>query len=284
MKRSKYNKYPFIILFFIQLSLLLVTFIRKKEKKTLFVLLLNNVGFAYLFEYIILNLLHSYKYKPKILKRRYLDNILGAVLSQAIYIPFTSIFISSFQLGWKMKAFFVVFFHIIERLFIKLRVYKTYWWSPIYTTFLLPIYFTLSDKWMKHLQKGTPFVLVLSLFMAIMGTSVNTLYIAAATNNFRFGRGSYHSWKEHFIISPLYSIVISIFTTWSIKKGGLLGQVRAFLFAIGLDWCIYRSRMVKVRFKMPYLNVVIHGLSILLANRFRKLIYEELKEENEKSQ
>lgn len=280
MKRSKNNKYPFIILFFIQLSLLLVTFIRKKEKKTLFVLLLTNVGFAYLFEYIILNLLHSYKYKPKIFKRSYLDNILGAVLSQAIYIPFTSLFISGFQLGWKMKAFFVVFFHLIERLFIKLRVYKTYWWSPFYTTLLLPIYFTLSDKWLKHLQKGTPVVLMISLFMAILSTNVNSLYFAAATNNFRFGRGYFHTWGEHFSLAPLYSIVFSIFTTWSVKKGHLLGQIRALLFAIGIDWCVYKSGMVKLRFKIPYLNVVVHSLNIILAKRFRTLIYEGIKGEN----
>lgn len=281
MKRKKYNKYPFILLFVIHISLLLFTFIRKREKKQLFVLLLTNMGFAYLFEYVILNIFQSYKYKPKIIKSRYLDNIFGAILSQAVYIPFTSIFITGFNLGWKVKAFFVIYFNLIERLFIKLKVYQTNWWRPYFTTMLLPIYFTLSDKWYEHLKKGTPFVLLISHFFSIMVTGVNIIYFVALTGYFRFGRGLFHTWKEHFIIAPLYTITLSIFTTWSLQRTGWLGQARTLLFAICLDWLLYRSGTVKIKIRIPYLNVLIHILMIFLSNQYNKLIYRNMNEKKE---
>lgn len=276
MRRKKHNKYPFILLLIVHISLLLFTFIRKKEKKSLFVLLLSNMGFAYLFEYVILNIFQSYRYKPKIIKSRYLDNIFGAILSQAVYIPFTSIFITGFNLGWKVKAFFIVYFNLVERLFIKLKVYKTNWWRPYFTTLLLPIYFTLSDRWYKHLQKGTPLVLLISHFFSIMVTGVNIIYFAALTCNFRFGRGIFHTWREHFIIAPLYSIGLSLFTTWSIRKDGWLGKARALIFALCLDWFFYRSGRAKISFRIPYLNVLTHILMIFIANQFKKLIYRNM--------
>lgn len=283
MKRKRSNKYPFIFLLIIHVALLLIAFLRKREKsKTLLVLLTSNMSFAYLFEYFVLNLFHGYKYKPRILKVNFLDNVLGAILSQAFYIPLTAIFITAFDLKWKAKSLFILYFQMIELLFIKLKVYKVYWWKPIYTMLLLPIFFLISDKWYHYLQKGNRLILITTLYLSIMGTDVNINYLAAVFGNFRLGKGLRFTWKEHFVYSPLYAMILAFITTWSIRKGGWYGSVRAFVLSLIFDWVLYRRGFLKVRY--PLLRIVLRGFMLILGLQFKKLIYEGLKEENQASE
>src|SRR4051812_37354862 len=78
MKNPKRNKMPFIILLAFHTSLLGYSFYQSKNKKQLFTLLMSNIGLAYLLEYFVLNLFKAYRYKPRMMKKKYFDNILGA--------------------------------------------------------------------------------------------------------------------------------------------------------------------------------------------------------------
>ncbi|MGG0717867.1 hypothetical protein ABE096_09815 [Robertmurraya massiliosenegalensis] len=280
MKRKKRNKYPFILLLVIHSALLIYTFIKKKDRRTIGVLLMANMGMAYIFEYFILHLFRAYRYKPKILKNEYFDNFLGAILSQAIYIPFTGVFLSAFKLKWKVKSLFIFYFHIIERLFLHLKIYKTRWWNPVTTSILLPIYFFLSDKWYEQLQKRNPIILFVSLFLAIMGTGFNIVYLAALTGNVRFGRGRIHKLEEHFNYAPLYSMVLSLFAAWIIRKGRWIGRGGILLFCLFVDWILFRLKIVKKNFAFPCLNVILHLFMIEMSAFYQRLIYNGLKKEN----
>ena len=211
------------------------TFFKKKDKHTLFISLLSNISFAYLFEYLVLNLFQGYHYKPRFLKNPRLDNIFGAVLSQAIYVPSTSLFLTAFRANWGIRMIFVIYFVTIEYIFIKLKIYKTKWWSPFFTFIGIPIHFFLSDLWYKYLKKGTPLVLSISLFNMIVVTSSNILFLLAVLRKFKFGIGSYHTWYEHFVITPLYSILFSVVATSTLKVGDWSSKVKVFLFALLLD-------------------------------------------------
>lgn len=85
-------------------------FIKRKIKKQLFTLLMSNIGLAYLFEFFVLNLFTAYTYKPGILKNAHLDNIFGAILSQAIFVPFTAVFLTARKVGWIGKLLSGVYF------------------------------------------------------------------------------------------------------------------------------------------------------------------------------
>lgn len=233
---KKTNRIPFIILIFIHTGLLTYTFYKNKDRKRLFVLLLSNVGFAYLFDYIIVVILQAYHYKPNFFKNKYFDNVFGVILSQAIYIPFTTVFITAFQYGWKIKFFFVAYFFAIENLFIKMGIYKTYWWKTLYTASLISIYFIFSDFWYKHLKLGTPSVLYVSLFNMVLVVSLNVLYLLTLLKKIRFGLGFFHSWREHFILAALHAITTSIITTWSLRKGNWFTTVKVFIFFLVKDW------------------------------------------------
>lgn len=68
------NSIPFFILMNIHLGMIVYLMISKKGKIPWFVLL-SNIGFAYVFEYIVLNILQAYKYKPAIFRKSAIDNI-----------------------------------------------------------------------------------------------------------------------------------------------------------------------------------------------------------------
>jgi hypothetical protein len=266
------NTLPFFILLVIHTALLIYTFCKNKNRKSLFILLLSNIGFAYFFEFFILNLFHSYEYKPNLFKKRYLDNILGAFLSQGVFVPFTSIFVSSFGFGWKIKAFFGIYFAIVERIFIKMGIFKNNWWRTIYTIFLIPLYFKISEYWYKSLLKGNGNILFTSFLLMTWVSGLSVLNILGVFQKVRFGLGKFYSWREHFIISTLYWFTISIFTTYTIyQKPNWQGKVQSFLFMKVVDWFLIKMGIIK--FHLNHL-LFINGLQVLML--YLSVIYKNL--------
>lgn len=269
---KKTNRIPFIILIIIHSSLLIYTFYKNKDRKRLFVLLMSNIGFAYLFEYIVLNLFQAYRYKPCFFKNKHLDNNLGAILSQAIYIPFTAVFITAFQFGWKVKLFFVAYFVAIESLFTKIGVFKTNWWKTVYTAPFLPIYFIISNFWYQHLKRGTPSVLHMSLLSMLIVVNANILYVLALFRKLRFGIGSLHSWREHFILAPLYSITCSLITVYCLKKQNWSTNIKTFSLFLVTDWLLKKTGIVKIKFSLGYLNVIFHLFSHVIGSFYKNFL------------
>jgi hypothetical protein len=267
---------PFFLLMIIHMAILIYTFIKNKNRKSLFILLLSNIGFAYVFEFFTLNLFHSYEYKPKLFKKKYLDNILGAFLSQGVFVPFTSIFISAFGFGWKIKAMFGIYFAIVERIFIKLGVFKNNWWRTIYTLLLIPTYFKISEKWYKWLIKGNGIIQFISFLLMTWVTGLSVLNLLGVVHKVRFGIGKLNTWRDHFIISTLYWFVISIFTTYTINKSTKwYGKFQTFLFMKVIDWYLIKKGYIKAHLSsLLYLNAL-HIFMIYVAILYRRLIYIE---------
>lgn len=273
--RNKSNKYPFIILLAIHSALLVYTFYKNKDRKRLFVLLFSTIGIGYLFEYIVVNLFNGYRYKPSFLKNKELDNIVGAILSQAIFTPFTALFITAFQLGWKVKLFFSLYFTLIEMIFLRIGVYKHNWWKAKYTMLLLPIYFHVSDKWYQHLKKGTPIILFFSLYHLILVTCVNLLFVRAIKGKVKFGWGIFHTWREHFKLGPLYSIILSLITTWTVKGNTKKLRVINLVFRIGMDFILTKMKWIKTS-EIPLLtNLPIHLIITIMLGYYRDLVYKK---------
>jgi hypothetical protein len=273
MKNSKRNKIPFIILFLIHTTLLGISFYKSRNKKHLFTLLMSNIGFAYLLEFFVLNLFKAYKYKPKVIKNDFFDNIFGAILSQAIFVPFTALFLTASKLGWVWKLLGGIYFTLVELLFLRLKVYKHYWWKTVYTLILIPIYFNISDWWNLFLSKKNPVIRFISLFLMIMVTEANLLFLFASTRKIRFGFGKYHSWTEHFIIVPLYAISLALFSTMSfLKENNWCAKLRVLVMSIGLDRFFKKYNLSKDKFKgVDYFSIRI--LMIMLYGQFRDWVY-----------
>ena len=267
----KVNKYPYIILGILHFVMLLFTFYKSKDRKNHLVLLLSFTGFAYLFEYIVVALFDGYEYKPKFLKEKQLDNIFGSVLSQFFYVPTTALFITAFQLGWKVKLFFSLFFILIERLFITLGVYKNKWWKTSYTFGLIFISFIFNDIWYNAIQKRNPYILFVSFYHFIQVTWHNTVYILAVMRKFRFGKGLIFSWKENFIISQLIGILVPLILAWWLQKENTLAKINSLLLMMLVDLSLLNKRMLKVKSLLIF--PVKYFIILFSADHYRKWVY-----------
>ncbi|WP_078543780.1 hypothetical protein [Litchfieldia alkalitelluris] len=271
------NKFPFFVLFIIHTSIILFTLYKKKdEQRELSILLFINVGLAYIFEYIVFNVLRAYRYKPRVMKNKYIDNTFGALLSQAIIIPFTAVFLTAFKFGKKGKIFFSLYFLIVECIFVKLGVFTRHWWKTYLTPILVFLYFLISDYSYKKIKERNRFILSVSLFFCINVMVVNGLYFLAAFGRFKIELGKWSSWREHFIIAPLYGIILSLFATWQIQKRGFLPQINILLFANLMDWVLRELDVVKLSLKGKY-DLIIHHLAVsILISRLKALIYKQI--------
>jgi hypothetical protein len=274
MEKKWRNRSPFIILLIIHASLLFYTFFKKKDRKGLVVLLFSNIGMGYLFEYFVLNLFNAYKYKPKIFRDRYLDNIFGAILSQAIYVPFTAVFISGLGLGHVWKIVFTIYFTFMDFLFVKLKVYRHYWWKTSYSFIGIIFFFNLSDWWYERLKNSNKKIQFLSLFLFTLSSGVNILYILAIIKPFRFGYQGNYSWKTHFRILPLYSLCRTLYIAFVACKGGLAPKVSYFLLSFMTDAIIKRSKIVRGKFNLKS-NLSFHLLMMVVGSYVKHLIYGE---------
>jgi hypothetical protein len=273
MRIKNRNSIPFLILFFIHSFLIVLTFYRNKNKKNIFTLLVSNMGFAYLFEFFVLNLFKAYKYKPKVLKNRSLDNVFGAFLSQAIFIPFTAVFLTISKSGWPFKILGGIYFSLIEILFLWLGVYKHNWWKTVYTLILIPFYFNWSDVWYKFIGKKNELVQFVSFFLMIMVTETNLFLVLAILRKVRFGFGKYYGWTEHFILSPLYSITFSFFTAFSLKKNNNTDiKVWIIVFATCLNQFFLRIKLLKN--KLQFIQYILIRIAMVCVyGQYREWVY-----------
>jgi len=269
--RINRNTIPFLFLILIHVSMLLILFKQKNDKRT-WILLLSNTGFAYLFEYIILIVFKAYTYKPYIMKKPYFDNLLGALLSQGFYGPITATFLTIFQKNWQWKFGFSLYFCLIEKLFIKLNVYKGNWWKPSYTFMALNLYFYISNGFYKALTSRKKWALFTSHYLSIQVISTTLLFFAAASRKFRMGRGYLHSWREHFIFLPLYSL-ISYSGFFTSSKSGIIYRLLYLLGCITVDLLLKWTGILKTNYNHRLGHVPFHFFMMFISRFLYKQIY-----------
>lgn len=270
------NSTPFLLLTAIHIGMLLIL-LKRKTQKDIWILLLSNIGFAFSFEYPTLNLFHGYKYKPSIMKNTVFDSILGAIFSQAIYLPITSTFLTLFNKNWKWKINFSLFYFCIEKLFLRLNIYKVYWWKPIYTLVFLNGYFYLSDGFYKALSSQKRWAMVIAQYLATDVVWVTLMYIFAMKRYIRFGRGYFFTWAEHFKIVPLYSLILSFIATITSSKNGLFYRLLMPLSHMMIDIILVKMNILKVNIKKFLVTSSRYLLMTFISRFFYKTIQNRYK-------
>lgn len=270
MPFAKKKKYPYIILLIIHSALLLFTFAKVKKRKPLVVLLFSNMGIAYLFEYIILSFLHLYQYKPKFFREKFLDDISGAILSQAVYVPFTALFITAFKLNWVVKLGFATYFAFIEKLFIKMGIFKKRGWKTRYTLVLVYFYFHISDVWLRLLEKGNKIIQKVTIYNMVQFTGINSLVILEMLNLLSFGRGRFHSMKEQHMMETSYSSIMSAIKTTAAYTENNAVKVVVFITKNIIDRILRKMKLLKIKSTFPI--SLIDALLLCLAPVYRKWI------------
>ena len=265
-KNKKLNKHsiPFILLAIFHIVLFSV-FAKRCKEKNIGLLLLTNIGLAYLFEYPVLILLKGYTYKPYILKNRAQDKVLGSVLSQGIYVPIAATILTLYRKNMYWKLGTGLSYYLIEKLFLSLKIYKANWWKPEYTLFFLLIYFHISDRLYNGIKAQKNWVLSIANYLSA-AVIVNTLmFVSAILRIYRYGRGSYHSWREHNLISPLYSFFLSFFVAKNSAKPGIQPRLTMVLSSTMLDILLQKIGILKIKLKPLGGNVPFYALMTFLS-------------------
>ncbi|RSD27241.1 hypothetical protein [Mesobacillus subterraneus] len=268
------NSIPFLLLAIIHLMLLFL-FAKRSKEKTIWILLLSNIGFAYFFEYPVLNLFKGYSYKPSIMKKRAHDQVLGAVLSQGFYVPVTATLLTIFHKNGYWKLGSTLIYYLIEHTFLRLKIYNTHWWKPVYTLLFMNIYFHISDWFYKAIQARKDWALSLAHYLSIEVIGITLLYISAAGRKIRFGRGMYHSWWEHFAIAPLYSIVHSFFAVKNSAKPGLQPRLCMLLYRVLTDLFLKKIGLLKIKLTQLWGNIPFHVFIVFISRYLYIKIYSE---------
>ncbi|MBT2663747.1 hypothetical protein [Bacillus sp. ISL-45] len=266
MKRRKLvkkNSFPFLLLAAIHVPLFFI-FAKRSRQKNIWILLLSNIGMAYLFEYPVLNWFKGYSYKPYILKKRAHDQILGAIFSQALYVPITATLLTLYDKNRYWKLGTTLIYYGIEHYFMRLKIYKAYWWKPSYTLFFINIYFYISDWFYKVLNSKKEWALVTAQYLSTEVFGVTLLYISAVNRKVRFGRGLHHSWREHFILAPLYSLIRSIFLVKNASKPGLIPRLTMFLGSFLADIILERTGLLKLHLNKLW-NLAFHAIMVFIS-------------------
>ena len=270
------NSLPFLILTLVHFTMLLIL-LKRKKLSNVWLLLLSNMGFAYLFEYIILNLFQSYRYKPSIFKKRDFDNILGAILSQGIYVPISATFLTLFKMNWGWKISFSFFYYLIEKLFIQLKIYKVYWWKPIYTLTLLNVYFSISDAFNKALTHNRKWAMQIAHYLSIEVIGVSLMYVSAVIRQIRFGYGKLHTWREHFMLAPLYSFGLSYIGMKNSIKPGILIRLLMLFYTIAIDISLSRLGILKINYRQILGSIPYHIFMIVITRLLYLKIFQKEK-------
>ncbi|WP_280772078.1 hypothetical protein [Salipaludibacillus daqingensis] len=271
LKKNK-SKYPYILLGIIHLIMLIYTFYKSKQRKKHVVLLFSFIGWAYILDYIVIVLFQGYVYTPKFLKQKDLDNIFGSIMSQFFYVPVSALFITVFGLGWKVKLVFSICYSLIEIVFIYLGIFKHNWWKTKYTFVLIFSSFFFNDRWNKMITKEYPRMLFFSLFSFVQVTWMNIIFILAVLRMIKYGKKHNHSWKTHIKVAPLFGLLFGYVTTSLVKTGGLLSEVKSFLFMFTIDLILLQKRMLKTKsfIILPFIYIT----TITSAKYFKKLVYQ----------
>jgi hypothetical protein len=264
---------PFIFLSIIHFFLLVFNFKQHKQKTLL--LLFSSIGIAYTFEYFVLNLLKLYQYYPRVFRNRWIDSVLGALLSQAVFVPIAAVTIALFRLGWKWQLGFTIFFGATERLFIKWKIFKNNKWNTLLTVSLLPLYFQIVKKWWEKLQEPhSSTVDALSILFCYWINYTNIYYFLLALRGkffFRIGFLKDKYW-EHFIIVPIYTLNLSVICTKDTLSEQPVPKWKTLLKLHLSDRLLTKQNILKATRQDIRLFIPVHFGFLLLGDYYDKLL------------
>ncbi|MGM7719257.1 hypothetical protein [Metabacillus sp. Hm71] len=278
-KKTIKNSTPFLILLIMHFLLLMYTLYKKRHKSYL-ILLFTNIGFSYFFEYFVLNLFQGYRYKPKIFRNKYFDNILGAIFSQGMYVPITATALTAFRLGFGSKLLVAISYALIERLFISMKIFNKKWWKTYYTLIFIPISFMCSDICHRLLKHNHPVAQGVTSYLTITSINVSILYILALFGKIKFGLGIIHSWREHFIIVPGYSFILSAVLLITYKVNTRLSTYYRMIFVVIFDFVLYQKNVLKNK-KTILILFPFHMLMCFISNKLFNMIYKVYPDDSE---
>jgi hypothetical protein len=220
------------ILLFIALvifSVLLIFLSFKKNLREALPLYFFVMGLSFILEYAVFILGRAYTYRPNVFEERWFDEVFGASISQAFFIPAVLTAVSIFRLGFLWRLTVIAGIYIIEVFFLKAGVYDQHWWKTWYTSLILFAAMFIINSWRDLLKSPSPFVKFVTVYMAI----TTVIQAAAFYTVILFRLHTYHAGffqshdREQLAVSTfiwlIYSLFLAVIVIYEFRKAVFVG-------------------------------------------------------------
>jgi hypothetical protein len=260
-----FNALAFILLAIVSFSVLIFTIIYKKEQPLL-VLFFCMTGLAYLLEYFVLILFDSYEYFPNLIQISYFDNMLGAIISQALVIPAASVLIAGFNFKWKGIVMASVIILLIEWYFLGKGLYKHNWWKLEYTAMLLPVGFIIAKIWYEFLTTTmNRKEKMIALFFMSSSIQATILFFFSINDIYLFQVDWFpNPYRDHFSFNTLYVIfttLLIIFATF--YKRSVIWILASYFVLLCLSGLFITTNIVTVNsYWSPFFFIVLSAIQV----------------------
>ncbi|MCI3920876.1 hypothetical protein MO973_11590 [Paenibacillus sp. TRM 82003] len=243
---------------------------RRKSWKP-FLLMLSLSGMIYVFEFVIFVLWNSYEYHPNVLKIDYFDNVLGAVISNALAVPAVATFISLYLVRWPWITAAAVGFGAIDLLFFQLGIYEHHWWRSYYTTAALLLFFPFVQFWNKRLLHEKRWAQGTTLLMFAWSWIGTATYILQIIQIHQIRIDYFDNvFRDEIFTGAIYSMLKALLVTGFIFFGGAWRSwIGALLGLIAMDTALMSAEIIRMNVPTwQYLLILLPccGLFILVAN------------------
>ncbi|WP_088073757.1 hypothetical protein [Litchfieldia alkalitelluris] len=279
------NRVLYLSLNFISVLFLLYTFIKTSQKNRRFLLplFLAFTGINYVFEFFVLVVTKAYAYRPKLYKNRYFDNVFGSTVSQLFVVPTTSLFISVFNKSIWWKLLVALFLSTVERIFVKNKIFKHYWWKTTFTFIGLLTFFNIATYWRKLLiEKELKVIEILTTFFAIFVCSVTlNFYHVSLLKTCMFNVKIFSDrYRSHVFLSTIYSVLNAILFTINIYlKSWRLTALTAFSF-FSIEFFFNKLKVIKITSMLFYPSTFLTKFfSLWIGKYVHGLLHQEQKPE-----
>ncbi|MBU9711645.1 hypothetical protein [Evansella tamaricis] len=245
------NRISYMLICLFSIALLGATYRNSdiKTKRFVYPLFLTYAGINYIFDFFVLVLAKGYRYKPKYLKKTYLDNLLGANMSQLLIVPTSGVFLSIFRLNFIWGLLSSTLFFFIEKLFLKLNVYKHGWWSEYYTLIGLNIFYFVAKRWSEQLiDKNNSWIQYITVYLSIFVSTATLGYYLQLVlfKTYLFKQNWFlNPYRSHMTTLFIYTNIMSVIFTFTVvfKKLYLKSMSVVFLYLFEL-WLNRKEKMV----------------------------------------
>ncbi|WP_134685696.1 hypothetical protein [Brevibacillus migulae] len=215
------NYIPYLLIILVCFSMFLWLIARTRSYQTV-ILYLTYVGMVYIFEYFVLVILDAYAYIPHFIANPYLDNMLGAFVSNFVIVPVLASLIAVLQLhvGWIIAISLLLCG--IEWLFLQLGIYQLHWWKISYTFPGLLFFFWLTRLWYRKVMDGNRIYQYITFLMFTFTVVDSAVFLLLLSGIRQFQPGVYENmYRDDVFFSALYAfikmLVLANSIYWSAK-------------------------------------------------------------------
>ncbi|AGX05058.1 hypothetical protein B14911_23172 [Bacillus sp. NRRL B-14911] len=212
----------FIALVFFSIILIIISF--RKEIRVSLPLYFFVMGLSFILEYIVFILGKAYTYRPTVFEEKWFDEVFGASISQALFIPAVLTAVSIYRIGYLWRLAVIAGIFLVESFFLKEGVYEQHWWRSWYTSAILFAAMFVTDIWRDSLRKPSPFVRFVTIYMAIttiIQAAVFYTVIFFRIHTYNAGFFESHD-RDQLAFSTLiwliYSLILAVIVIYEFRK------------------------------------------------------------------